>query len=290
MAVFLQVKTFLLPATATLSLRLLRSKSYQRTMERQLIGQTFIGLAFLLGPACIAHAGSFVVNPVRVTLSASQPVSAITVRNEGPEPTVVQLETVAWSQKDGADVLAKTQEILATPPIFTIPSGGSQIVRVGLRRVPDAGNELTYRLFLQEVPPAQPISQGLRVALRVSMPVFVSPQSTVAAKLEWRASQATDGKIRLQASNSGAAHIQIAQVAIVSTDGDKTVGLQKLAAYVLPANRREWLMKTDSALPIGSMLRVLAQTDAGEMRADIRLESDSATAPAQSVVAAADAR
>jgi len=65
------------------------------------------------------------------------------VRNEGPEPTVVQLETRAWPQKDQADVLAQAQEILATSPLFTISSGRSLVVRVGLRRLPDAGPELT---------------------------------------------------------------------------------------------------------------------------------------------------
>src|SRR6186713_2641410 len=197
-------------------------------MERKLTGQAFIGLAFLLGLACVAHAGSFVVNPVRVTLSASQPVNAITVRNDGSEPTVVQLETVAWSQKGGVDVLAKTQEILATPPIFTIPPGGSQIVRVGLRRVPDAGAEITYRLFLREVPAAQPVAQGLRVALRVSLPVFVVPQTSLTPKLEWRVMRREDGRIRLHANNSGAAHIQIAEVSLSSLYGGKAIGSQKL--------------------------------------------------------------
>ena len=249
--------------------------------------RALMGLAFL-SLACVAHAGSFVVNPVSVTLSASQPVNTITVRNDGSEPTVVQLEAVAWSQKSGVDVLAKTQEILATPAVFTIPPGGSQIVRVGLRRVPDAGAEITYRLFLREAPSVRPVAQGGRAALRMSLPVFVVPQASLAPKLEWRVMKREDGKIRLHASNSGAAHIQIAEVSLASLYGGKAVGTQKLAAYVLPDNSREWMMRTDSEFPVGTMLRVVTQTDAGEMRTDIVLESDNAMAPAQPVVAASD--
>jgi fimbrial chaperone protein len=258
-------------------------------MERQLIGRAFIGLSCLIGLVCVAHAGSFVVDSSRVTLSASQTESTITVRNEGSEPTVVQLETAAWSQKDGVDVLAKTPEILATPASFTIPPGGSQVVRVGLRRVPDAGAELTYRLSLQEMT-APHAPKNSRAALRVSVPVFVTPQASVAPKLVWRAMKREDGKIRLQASNSGDAHIHIAEVSISALYGDKTIGMQKLAAYVLPDNNRQWMMRTEAGLAVGSMLRVLAQTDAGVIRTEIALESDGATSPTEPVVASAGAR
>src|SRR5690242_10334147 len=95
-------------------------------------GQARCGLAFLLFLyTATASAGSFSVNPVRVTLSANEPIAAITVRNESTEASVVQLETSSWTQHDGADALASTVEILATPPILTIPPGASRIVRVG---------------------------------------------------------------------------------------------------------------------------------------------------------------
>src|SRR3546814_9833017 len=68
---------------------------------------------------------------------------------------------MAWSQSGGKDVFAAVDDILATPPIFTIPAGGSQVIRVGSRRAPDPQHERAYRLFLREVPPApQPGFQG----------------------------------------------------------------------------------------------------------------------------------
>src|SRR4051812_25084224 len=114
-------------------------------------GQAACGLAFLFAATAVS-AGSFAVNPVRATLSAKQPVGSLVVQNQGSEPTVIQLETGRWAQQDGKDVYVPTKEILAPPPIFTVPAGGSQIVRVGMRRAAEPGRELTYRLFLQEVP------------------------------------------------------------------------------------------------------------------------------------------
>ena len=64
-----------------------------------------------------------------------------------------------------------------SPPIATIAPDKEQIIRVGLRRAPDKERELSYRLFLQEVPaPPKPGFQGLQVALRVGLPVFVQPK------------------------------------------------------------------------------------------------------------------
>src|SRR4051812_46070459 len=130
-------------------------------MSRFTPGQAMYGLAFLLGAVGVANAGSFAVNPVRATLSAKQTVSSLVVRNSGSESTVIQLEVVNWAQEDGKDVYTPTKELLATPPIFTVPPGGSQVVRVGLRRATDSQRELAYRLFLQEVPPAKTDVQGL---------------------------------------------------------------------------------------------------------------------------------
>ena len=52
-----------------------------------------------------ADAGSFRVSPVRVTLSTNQPISALTVKNDGTDPTTIQLQVLAWSQRNGEDFL-----------------------------------------------------------------------------------------------------------------------------------------------------------------------------------------
>jgi fimbrial chaperone protein len=249
-------------------------------MNADLFRQAVRGLALFcaMAPlAGVAHAGSLNVNPIRVTLSAKQPVAALTLRNAGAEPTVVQIETSAWSQSMGKDVLTPSSDVLATPPIFTIAPGATQILRVGLRKQPQASGELTYRLILREVPPKKP-TPGLRVALTISMPVFVLPPSGVAPDVKWKATRTADGKIRMQATNGGNAHVQVGKIDLKAEGKD--VGSRGVSEYVLPGNSREWVVDASAKHSVGTLLRVVAKTDAGMMEADVPLEAEVATAAA----------
>lgn len=248
-------------------------------MIRVTFGQAALGLAIFFCGAPLSHAGSFTVNPVRVTLSADRAVAAITVHNDGSEASVIQLETSHWTQEGGKDVLTPSNEILATPPIFTLSPGASQIVRVGLRRAPDAQRELTYRLVLREVPPPQPIAQGLRVALAISMPVFVVSTGSSFSNLQWQAARLVDGRIRLQATNSGNAHVQVGAIELSSAAGASPVVRQSVATYVLPGNTRGWTFKSAVDVPVGTILRLDAATDGGDVRATVRVGNGGSRGP-----------
>jgi fimbrial chaperone protein len=244
--------------------------------HRGIFGQVACwGLAFLCAHGSTAFAGSFVVNPVRLTLSASQTVGSLTVKNVGDEATVVQLETQSWTQHDGKDELTASTEILATPPIITIPPGGSRIVRVGLRRPADQQRELTYRLFLREVPPPQPVAQGLRVALLISMPVFVVPPRVPAPQVQWHAVRLHDGNIQLQATNSGHSHIQLGQLQVAAAGNGSAIATRDMADYLLPDNSRQWTVTTQSAPPIGTQLSITSQADVGPVKSTVTLEDES---------------
>ena len=86
--------------------------------------------------AASAQAGSFQVNPVRLSLSAAQSTTAFTVTNQSEQQLVVQLRVMAWSQHDGQDVYTDTHDVLVTPPIFQLEPGRTQTVRAGLRQPP----------------------------------------------------------------------------------------------------------------------------------------------------------
>ena len=171
----------------------------------------FMGLAS--GPLAVL-AGSFQVNPIRLDLSAGTTSAALSVRNTGNESVVVQVSIEAWSQEDGKDIYAPTREVLVTPPVVTIPAGAERIIRAGLRRAPDREKELSYRLFLQEVPPPpQPGFQGLLVALRIGLPVFVQPvQGKAEPRMEWQARRLPGNQVEIRAANTGSAHLQIAEL------------------------------------------------------------------------------
>ncbi len=220
-------------------------------------------------------AGSFQVNPIRIEIAKGATTAAITVRNDGDEAIVIQASMVGWTQDDsGQDMYAPTTEALVTPPVMTVAPGGEQIVRVGLRRAADPQRELTYRLYLAEVPPPpKPGFTGLQVALRVGVPVFVPPLAPVIRRLEWSAQTAADGTIRLAAQNTGNTHVQITDFELGVTGAGEPLAHQTALAYVLAGQRRLWQLPVPAdRIKAVSALRLKAFTDAGEIDTPVNLE------------------
>ena len=221
-----------------------------------------------------ALAGSFDVNPIRVDLTAQSRTATVTVRNSGDDPVVVQISVQAWSQNGGKDVLTDTKDVIVSPPIATIPAGQEQIVRIGMRRAPDAQRELSYRMFLQEVPPPpRPGLQGLVVALRIGLPIFVQPrQGAGKAELLWNLDTGSPDTLKLKVNNKGSAHIQISTIEIYRRSEKDALAEFSGLAYVLPGQTRDWDLKLrDPAIKRGERLRMKVSTDAGSIDTEIEL-------------------
>lgn len=243
-------------------------------LARAMVKAAFGIILFVMG-ASVASAASFGVSPVRVTLSESQSMGALTVRNDSTEPASLQMEMLNWSQAEGQDVLTPTRELLANPPIFTVPAGGSQLVRVGLRRAPDGQRELTYRLVLQELPPPpNPDFMGTRMLMRISLPVFVLPKVDAKPVLLWQATRAPQGTLKISLTNNGNAHIQITNFKLSLPGSAQPWVTKQSAEYVLSGQSREWNLTADSEYPVpppGTSLQLFAQTDAGDIEAEVMI-------------------
>lgn len=230
-----------------------------------------LGLVSQLG-ASAALAGAFQISPLRVSLSAAAPSAVLKVLNAGTEASVMQLSVMAWSQTAGQDAYLPSNEVLVTPPIFTVPPGATQIIRVVLRRAPHARREIAYRLFLQEVPTLS--AQEVRVALRFAIPMFVTPLGKLSApSLDWRVLAKAQGTWRIEAINRGDGHVQVVSFALASPTGAPLARHQGMA-YLLPDQRHQWVVTptpTASAPPRGRY-SIVAQTDAGELHAEAPLE------------------
>ena len=223
-------------------------------------------LAWML--ALSAYAGSFSVDPVRLTVRARATSTSLSLQNNGDEPVLVQSEVMAWSQQDGNDLLTPSQDLLISPPIFKLAPGAAQTVRVGLLRPSDPERELTYRIFLQEVPaPLLPGQEGVHAVLRLGLPVFVLPSRRAVPLLNWRAAQGAEGQIKLSLSNSGNAHVQAIDCKLYRPDGT-LIAEQKLTAYVLPGQARSWQITPNQPWR-GETLKLSARTDAGDVTAEI---------------------
>jgi fimbrial chaperone protein len=241
-------------------------------LKREMM-QAAYGLLLLVAGVSVVSAASIGVSPVRATLSADQQVGALTVHNTGTEPMSVQLEVMNWSQQEGKDVFTATREVLANPPIFTVPPGGSQLVRAGLRRAPDAQRELTYRIFLQELPPPpNPDFNGARMLMRVSLPVFVLPALAAEPVLRWKAARTSDGALKISLTNIGNAHIQIANFSLSLPGSAQPWITQQASTYVLHGQSHDWILPANAenpSPPPGAILQLFAKTDAGDREAEV---------------------
>lgn len=227
-----------------------------------------IFLMMLLAPLW-ARAASFQVNPIRVTLSAVQATGVLRVTNTSDTPTVVQLQIVAWSQKNGQDVYTPSRNLLATPPIVTVAPGNQQVVRIGMRTAPDAKQEICYRLFLSEVPPApKPGFRGVQIALRIGIPVFVEPAVATAPDLQWSAKRVSPDELQIAAFNSGTAHAEILKLR-VTENGRSPPLLQEFGGYLLPGAQRTWIIKLATPLATNAPLEITADTDRGSFHAQL---------------------
>jgi len=76
-------------------------------------------------------AGTFNISPLKITLSSNSSVAVIQLKNVGDSATTIQLQTMRWMQDGEGDKLQPTREIIATPQIFSIKAGATQLIRVG---------------------------------------------------------------------------------------------------------------------------------------------------------------
>lgn len=229
------------------------------------VGAFFVGLFFI---AC-ADAASLQVSPVRVNLSAESSTAAIKVENASAEATSVQLEVLAWSQNAGAEEYAPTRDILATPPLFTLPAGGSQIVRLGLLQAPAPDKETSYRLFLQELPGSKSSGNQVQFTMRISIPLFVAPADGIArSDIEWKAEKLGSGKLQVQAFNRGNKHLQLSGIQLRLAEGGATFADIREMKYLLPGQGYQWQMRPSGKLPNkGRTLLITAHTDEGILEA-----------------------
>ena len=239
----------------------------------RVIINTIFGLCVFLVGAIVVNATTLGVSPVRVTLSEKQKVGTLIVRNDGTEPVPMQLEIVNWSKEDGKDVFSPTRELIVNPPIFKVPAGGSQLIRVGLRGRTDAQRELTYRIFLQELPsPPDPNFNGTKLLMRLSLPVFVLPKVTAKPVLQWQAERISDGALKVSLTNVGNEHIQIINFSLSQSGSAQPWITQNTSDYVLIGQSFDWILQANQGYSIpqsGTSMKLFAETDAGDIEAEV---------------------
>ncbi len=200
-------------------------------------------LLFLL---CVgaAHSASVQVVPVRVEISAQRTAGELRIINSGDKPVSMQVDPREWSQNvDGVDQLAPTEELLAVPPLFTIPPGRDQIVRLGLLGQPSPTHEKTFRLLVTELAPAsgEREASAVRIRLQLSIPVFVAPsESEAIPELVVEDTRIGADGVIVTLRNTGNTHVKLKQLSVAASGGDMPDdGRSGKGRYLLPGTSAE---------------------------------------------------
>jgi fimbrial chaperone protein len=202
----------------------------------------FCLLAGLAAMPVAASAANLQIDPVKLEITAERKIASIRIRNDGDAPVTIHGSALSWSQQNGQDVNGEVSNVIVSPPVFTIPAGQTQLVRVGLRS-PDAAGA-AYRLILEEVPQARP-GGGVQVALRLNVPLFAMEKAGAPKDLSWAAWRRADNVLVVEASNRGTGYVRVepseagARTGIRFSDGALGV--------VLPGGSKKWVL-TDATV------------------------------------------
>jgi fimbrial chaperone protein len=210
--------------------------------------------------AAVAMAGGLTIFPLRADLSTQTRIAAFNVISGESTPTLMQVHLFAWTQANGVELLAPSDDLLVGPPIFTLAPGATQLIRVGLRSDPMSNREVAYRIVIGEVPTSK--VAGLSFAFRLSMPIFVSPMTPSGPHALWSAEHVDTRHLRLTLDNSGDEHIHVAALRVATEPAGTVIFSGGPSAYVLSGQRRSWTIPVDKALNVRS-LRVTVTTEGG---------------------------
>jgi len=210
-----------------------------------------------------ADASSLEISPIAVNLVAGQNVKVIEIWNRGGSAVAVQIRAFAWSQSADTDILAPTNDLILSPPIFTIPAGASQTIRLLLRAKGETG-ERSYRLLVDEVPAPNAQRNHVGIAFRISMPVIAAAAAAPSRELRWRARRGPGNQILLSAANTGNVYDKVHAIAVTLPDGSQPkVASSGENPYLLPGAHRQWIVQA-ATLSATFRLNVTTQTGASE--------------------------
>lgn len=200
-----------------------------RSLRRAAITLTVL----LLWPLQIP-AASFDISPINIFFDARKMTEKMTILNTGEGDLTLQLRLYRWTQDgEGHDMYEETKDLIAFPKIVTIKKGEDRLIRIGTQSKP-ADVEKTYRVYLEEVPSAEPARKNtVRFLSRIGVPVFLKPH-TIAARGSIESVGMQKGKLSFKIRNVGNYHFVINGITVRGLDGaGKTVLEQELKGWYL---------------------------------------------------------
>src|SRR5208282_1852193 len=128
-------------------------------------------LFLLFASAQAPEAAEFTINPLLVDLDRTNRASEILVRNEGSTQLRMQVQAMNWRQDaNGQDQYEPADGLLYFPRTMEIPPGDSRVIRLGVKAAPVTVEE-AYRVFVEELPPAEPATPAPGASLQILLRV-----------------------------------------------------------------------------------------------------------------------
>lgn len=204
------------------------------------LGLLAIG-ALMLSPWITARAVSFGFSPTILELNVGKKTTgSFVITNSDTQPIEFKAEALSWTQPDGNDVYTPTREILVNPTRFTIPAGGKQTVRIGLRGKLTQ-SQAAYRVSLQQVAPSDSSTQAqisvkagedatlnLKILYRLMLPVFYQ-QSDIQSNASWTVARDKDDLV-LVGKNTGTAYSAYRSMKVSAGEAQMDLGNRYILA------------------------------------------------------------
>ena len=183
----------------------------------------------------IAFGGSFVLNPLKIEITPNQKIKEIDVTNTSTETIHLQVESFLWEQNEqGRPVWTKNKELIYFPKIFKMKPKEKRVVRVSYKGdFPKI--EKAYRIFIRELPVTEPGKKGVKVSLRLSIPLFIKPKKQF-VKLDFEKINVENSNLKVVVRNRGTVHTVVKSVNLIgkSPDGKTVFSKEKNGWYILP--------------------------------------------------------
>jgi fimbrial chaperone protein len=223
----------------------------------------------LMSSIAPASAGSLQVSPVLVELTPPAAATTLNLSNPSAAPLKAQIRVMRWSLVNGQEHLELATDVVASPPMATVPPNADYTIRIVRTAKQAPQGEETYRLIVDEIPDPSARAPGtINMAFRYSIPVFFYPMSAITPALSW-AVERRDGKIFVSATNTGTRHVRVSELQVSDTSGKKATIAKGLAGYVLARSSKSWVAPGDvQKAGLVGPLTVTAQGDVGPIHAN----------------------
>ena len=215
-----------------------------------------------------ALAGTLKVNPVHINLPANRQSASLKMTNGDVLPVSVRVVANGWTQVDGHDVYTATDNVIVSPPIFTIPAGNTQLVRIGLRN--RGKGPAAFRIIFDEIPDGKPVDGRVQVTLRLNLPLYVLAQGSGQADVSWTAWRNPAGEMVVEGRNRGTLHYQVAMLAAEQA-GTRTL-LSTEMGVVLPGSARQWKIGRQPQFAVAAPFMLKVKGPTGETQSQVILE------------------